>query len=144
MNRLLTDEQIAVGDESLENGRLSPTMIMDLVSIFRGYLSELADKYPLEATFTAENDNDGLGRQRCAKLAACLAVFNENQFTPQSGYAPTNANRTGFNYSMDGEVFEVFKYAFCLFWALPRQFQNNFQNGSRSQTSAQGRFVNRF
>ncbi len=143
MNRLLTDAQLTVGEETLEAGKLPPSVVIDLVSIFRGYLGELAESYPLVATFEGEDDNDGLGRQRCAKLAACLAIFNENQFTPRSGYDATNANRTGFVYSLDGEVFEVFKYVFGLFWPLPKEFQNNFQNSARTRTSAQGSFVNR-
>lgn len=141
MTYLLTEEQLAAASGSLEEGKLSAAHVDDLLAIFRGYLGTLASKYPLRSTFEAEDDEDGLGRRRCEKLVACLVLFQDNQFTPESGFAPTAANRTGFIYSSDGEVFEIFKYAFCLFWDWPEEFANKFQAGNANRRSAQGRFV---
>lgn len=138
---LLSQDQLAAGKISLNDGKLHSSQVSDLISIFRGYLGGLADGYAMKATLEAEDDNDGLGQRRCEKLAACLILFQENQFTPASGFAPTAANRTGFNYSLDGEVFEIFKYCFGLFWNLPKDFTNPFQNSALNRVSAQGRFV---
>lgn len=135
---LLTTEQLAAGLATLVNHKLTKAMVDDLVAIFRGFLGDLEANYPISATLTAEDDNDGLGARRCEKLAACLLLFQENQFTPESGFAPTAANRTGFNYSLDGEVFQTFLYCFGLFWPVPRQLADN---KSTRRGSAQGRFV---
>lgn len=147
-NFLLTKTQIDEAKADVfgndPKNRLSPAQVSDLVSIFRGYLSELVDSYSydLENTFLNEVDTAD-GPLRATKLAACLKIFQENQFTPASGFAPTAANRTGFNYSLDGEVFEVFKYAFCLFWNWPVEFENRFKRSSSAFVSSQGRFVKR-
>lgn len=137
---LLTDDQIAAGAAALTDGKLSGSMVADLVSIFRGYLGDLAVNYPLEATLAAEDDNAS-DAKRCAKLAACLSLFQENQFTPLAGFAPTAGNRTGFVYSMDGEVFEIFRYAFGLFWDIPAALTA--KAGSQSRVSTQGAFIRR-
>lgn len=137
---MLTKEQMVAGLASLEEGKLSPSAIGDLVSIFRGYLSDLFANYSIESTFQNEDDNDGLGAQRCQKLAAVLLLFQENQFTPAAGFSATSSD--GFNYSLDGENFELFKYAFGLFWELPKAFQSPFQNAFNRRTSAQGKYKN--
>lgn len=142
MSFLLTEEQLATAAGALEQGKLSAAHIDDLLAVFRGYLGGLAVNYSIRSTFEAEDDDDGLGRRRCEKLVACLSLFQENQFTPESGFAPTAANRTGFIYSMDGEVFEIFKYAFCLFWDWPAEFGNKFQPSRGVRKSLQGTFVN--
>lgn len=142
MPLLLSEEQLAAGEASLKQGKLTPSQIVDLVSIFRGFLNELADNYTIQATLEAADDKDGFERQQCAKLSACLVLFQENQFTPESGFAPTVSNRTGFNYSLDGEVFEIFKYCFGMFWPIPKELSNKFMSGAgRSGSSVQGRFV---
>lgn len=139
---LLTTDQLEAGLSTLNNGKLLLSQVDDLTSIFRGFLGELADNYPIRQTLTLEDDTTSGGARRAEKLAACLLLFQDNQFTPESGFAPTAANRTGFNYSMDGEVFEIFKYAFGLYWNLPVEFTNAFLSASRNRTSAGGRFVN--
>lgn len=108
----------------------------DLLSIFRGYLGELESDYSIQATLEAQDD-DTDPSQKCAKLMACLALWSENQFTPSvAGFAPTAANRTGFVYSLEGENFEIFKYAFGLFWSLPRGLGSS----SNQRVSTQGTF----
>ncbi len=139
---LLTTDQLAAGLATLENGKLTASQVDDLYSIFRGYLGNLAPNYPILTVLRAEDDDESGGARRCEKLAACLILFQEDQFTPESGFAPTAANRTGFNYSADGEMFEIFKYCFGLFWDIPKEMTNRFQNAGSSRTSAQGRFVN--
>lgn len=138
---LLSLDQLAAGKISLQSGKLHLSQVSDLVSIFRGYLGPLADDYSIEAILVAEDDTTSGGARRCEKLAACLELFRDNQFTPESGFAPTAANRTGFNYSLDGEVYEIFKYCFGLFWPIPKELANNFQSGNRLRSSAQGSFV---
>lgn len=135
---LLTDDQITAGAATLVNGKLPASAVSDLLSISRGYLGALADDYPLEATFTAEDDSDGLERGRAAKLAACLALFQENQFTPKSGFEATNGSRTGFVYSLDGEVFQIFLYVFGLFWTVPTAIANG--GSANRRRSTQGAF----
>lgn len=141
---LLTKEQIDAGSLAIANNdnQLTESMISDLVSIFRGYLGVLADRYPLESTLRAEQDTAG-GALRCAKLAACLTLFQDLQFTPASGFAPTVANRTGFNYSLDGEVYEIFKYAFGLFWNIPKELEIKYNRAAGGGSFAQGEFVRR-
>lgn len=141
---LLTTDQINQGSAAIANNgnKLTVSMVSDLVSIFRGYLGPLADNYDIETTLLAETDTQ-TGALRCAKLAACLFLFQENQFTPASGFAPTVANRTGFNYSLDGEVYEIFKYAFGLFWDIPKELELRFQNASARFTSTEGQFLRR-
>lgn len=134
---LLTSEQIDAAEGSLVNSKLTSAQVGDLLSIFRGYLGPLAADYALEATFTAQDDSSDTSR-KCAKLAACLQLFSDNQFTPDvAGFANTAANRTGFVYSLEGENYKVFTYAFGLFWDLPRQLAS--PNGRR--VSMQGKFV---
>lgn len=145
MGLLLTTEQIDAGAEAIvnNNNRLTASMVEDLLSIFRGYLGSLAANYDLKTTLENEQDANG-GSQKCAKLAACLFLFQENQFTPESGFAPTVANRTGFNYSMHGEVFEIFKYAFGLFWDIPPELVNKFNKSSGAMAaSSEGFFLRR-
>lgn len=141
---LLTTEQINDGAAQVagHDNKLTVSMVFDLLSIFRGYLGPLADGYDIEGTLTAEQDTP-TSAQRCAKLAACLTLFQENQFTPASGFAPTVANRTGFNYSMDGEVYEIFKYAWGLFWDLPKEMELRFQSANAGSRSSEGQFIRR-
>lgn len=141
---LLSRDQIIAGSEAVfANGnKLTDDMVDDLVSIFRGYLGSVYDDYAVETTLKAEQDTPT--RTRCAKLAACLIYFQENQFTPASGFAPTVANRTGFNYSMDGEIYEVFKYAWGLFWNIPPELELRFQaKGSSRFGIMEGEFIRR-
>lgn len=139
MSLLLTDEQLAAGSATLNSGQLTPSQVSDLVSIFRGYLGKLAPNYPIQAALASENDTTSGGWQRCAKLAACLVLFQENQFTPDSGIAATRTE--GVNFSADGEVFEIFKYAFGLFWDIPKELWNKYNRLSSNRTSLQGRVV---
>lgn len=143
MASLLSKDQIDAGSQAVFNNgnKLTDDMVDDLVSIYRGYLGELFDNYDIEATLKAETDT--ALRKRCAKLAACLLYFQENQFTPASGFAPTLANRTGFNYSMDGEVYEVFKYAFGLFWNIPKELEIRFNTSGGRGVSSEGVFLRR-
>jgi len=143
MASLLSKDQIDAGSLAVFNNgnKLTDDMVDDLVSIYRGYLGELFDNYDVEATLKAETDS--ALRKRCAKLAACLLYFQENQFTPASGFAPTLANRTGFNYSMDGEIYEVFKYAFGLFWNIPKELELRFNNMAGNSVSSEGVFLRR-
>lgn len=142
---LLSKDQVDAGSEAIfQNGnKLTESMIIDLISIFRGYLGSLYDDYPIETTLRAEIDVE-FGPKKCAKLAACLLKFQDEQFTPASGFAPTVANRTGFNYSMDGEVYEVFKYAWGLFWNIPQELEIRFQNnGALRFRGSEGVFLRR-
>lgn len=144
MSLLLSKEQIDAGSQVvfLNDNKLTASQITDLLSIFRGYLGPLAAQYPLRATLEAEQDTQN-GDQRCAKLVACLTLFQENQFTPASGFAPTVANRTGFNFSADGEVYEFFKYAFGLFWDIPAELELKFNSLSQGGSGSfqQGAFT---
>jgi hypothetical protein len=143
MALLLTTDQIDAAAATLvtSDNKLTAGMVSDLVSIFRGYLGPLASSYTLKDTLAAQQDLQENDERIAAKLAACLALFQENQFTPESGFAPTAANRTGFNYSLDGEVYEIFKYAFGLLWDIPVELPTVATTGSggRFQPS-QGRF----
>jgi len=141
---LLTPEQIEAAKANVfqHDNKLTASEVSDLVSIFRGFLGVLADNYTLESTLTAEQDTEN-GALRCVKLAACLALFQDNQFTPKSGFASGTGNRTGFNYSMDGEVYEIFKYAFGLFWPIPRELEIARLSINRLATPQQGPFDSR-
>jgi len=142
---LLSKDQVDAGSEAvLNNGnQLTESMIIDLISIFRGYLGELYDDYPIEDTLRAETDT-AIGPRKCAKLAAYLIYFQDNQFTPVSGFAPTVANRTGFNYSMDGEVYKVFEYAWGMFWNVPAEVRAQYgPSGSKRFASSEGEFLRR-
>lgn len=134
---LLSSEQLAAGLATLDSGKLTPSQVFDLLSIFRGYLGTLAENYEIQSTLENEDDGNGLNARRCEKLAACLILFQENQFTPHAGFDPTAANRTGFVYSLDGENFEIFKYCFGLFWDVPKELT---QKGS-PRVSSQGSFT---
>jgi len=146
MAALLSKEQIDAGSQLVftTGNRLTASQITDLLSIFRGYLGPLASEYPLRATLEAEQDIPD-GDFKCAKLAACLNLFQELQFTPASGFAATVANRTGFNFSADGEVYEIFKYAFGLYWDIPAELEIRFNSLSSGGTGSfqQGAFVRR-
>jgi hypothetical protein len=132
MASLLTTEQISAGETALIGNRLTLSQVDDLLSIFRGYLGAIANNYPLESTFT--NLEDTVSSNRCAKLAACLLLWQDNQFDV-SGFVATNANKTGFTDSTPGENYEIFKYAFGMFWTLPDRFLNSNQ---RQFNSSQG------
>lgn len=123
---ILTDAQIAKGDESLTDDKLSGSQVDDLVSMCRAFLGPLASNYPLETTFESLDDSANT-KQRCAKLAACLLLWQEYQFL-NGGFAATNANRTGFNFSIDENAFQIFKYAFGFFWDIPIELQNRYLN----------------
>jgi hypothetical protein len=133
----LTDEQIENGADSLEDNKLTPSQVEDIVSIFRGFLWDLADNYELEETLTALEDSASV--KTCAKLAACLQLFNEEIAFDNGGFAATLANKTGFNYSLDTQEFKIFKYAFGLLWTVPIDIG---QMGASSGHSEQGYFVN--
>ena len=144
MALLLTTEQIDAGSAAIatNDNKLTASMVGDLVSIFRGFLGPLASNYSIKTTLETEQDVMN-GELKCAKLAACLTLFQDLQFTPVSGFAPTVANRTGFNYSMDGEVYEVFKYAFGLFWDIPAEMELRFNRQSGMAKSVEGKFLRR-
>lgn len=123
----LTSEQIQLGANALSSWKLKQGQVDDLVSVFRGYLCELADDYELEATFSAETDT--AGRNRAAKLSACLILLQDNEFI-NGGFAPTNANRTGLNYSIDRTNYDIFRYMMGLFWTIPSALDNRWLNGN--------------
>lgn len=126
----LSAEAISAGAETLENNRLKPSQIDDLVSVFRGYLGELADDYDMETDLGMLVDD--ANKNKCAKLAAFLLVLQPNGFD-NGGFAATNANRSGFNYSIDEANFQAFKYAFGLLYTIPDILKNSFislANGS--------------
>lgn len=129
----LTSEAIQAGADNLENNRLKPSQIDDLVSTFRGYLQDLADDYDMETDLGLLVDT--VDRNKCAKLAAYLLILQPNQFD-NGGFAATNANRSGFNYSIDEANYQAFLYAFGLLYTIPARFNN--RNVSRASSSGQG------
>lgn len=135
---ILTSVQITAGATTLVDAKLKPSQIDDLVSIFRGYLGKSATDYTLVSTF--ESQTDTLTSNRCAKLAACLNLWQENQFDV-SGFAATAASRQGYFDSTDEENFRIFVYAFGLFWDLPFEISSRFLKGGSSGSTSQGAFV---
>lgn len=138
---LLTTEQITDAKAIIANtnNRLTASQVTDLVSIFREYLgASLSQKYSLKTTLESEVDVAN-GEEKCAKLVACLFLWQENQFG-NGGFAPTAANRTGFNYSISEEGFRIFKYAFGLFWDIPDGLANRFLASNSSGFSEQGTY----
>ena len=137
----LSDEELQTATDSLVNSKLSVSQIEDLISFFRIFLNELASNYSMNEVLTAlEDDANSL---TCAKLVACLNRWNEIEFD-DGGFAPTNANRTGFNASVDVQEFKIFKYAFTLLWDLPAELNNKNLRKGRVRTSQQGRYINTF
>ncbi len=139
---LLTDDQISAGSLTLLNGKLQPSQVDDLISIWRSYLGTLASNYQLLTTLEALDDT-GNTRKRAAKLAACLLLWQDNQFDV-SGFAATAANKSGFNDSGPGENYEIFKYAFGLFWDIPVELEikfNSNSSGGGSSKFSSGVFV---
>lgn len=138
---ILTTEQLndAKAIIANTNNRLTASQVTDLVSIFREYLGgSLSQKYSLKATLESEVDITD-GNDKCAKLVACLFLWQENQFG-NGGFAPTAANRTGFNYSISIEGFRIFKYAFGLFWDIPDGLHNEYLSSNASGYSEQGTY----
>lgn len=113
---LLTSDQITAGAATLSGNKLKSSQIDDLVSIWRGYLGGLASNYALVSTL--ENQEDDADSNRCAKLAACLLLWQDVQFDV-TAFSATNANRTGFTDSTEKERYEIFLYTFGLFWDIP-------------------------
>lgn len=137
---ILTDGQITQGTASLISGKLTESQVDDLITMFRNYLGFLASDYPIESTLTIQEDNTN-SKNRCAKLAACLLLWQDDQFL-NGGFAATNSNRTGFNYSIDETGYLIFKYAFGLFWDIPIQLDNKFLSGGNYvPNSRQGKFI---
>lgn len=138
LNLKLTDEQLTAGASVLVNNKLTNSQVEDLTSIFRGFLSELANDYSIKPTLEGLEDSTEI--KTCAKLSACLLMFQDIGFD-NGGFAPTNANRTGFNTSVDMEEYKTFRYAFGLLWSIPKQLDNQFLGGvSRRRTTVQGKF----
>jgi hypothetical protein len=140
----LTAEQIQAGEATLTGDagdrRLKVSQVDDLLSIFRKYLRVYAGNYPLRTTFEVLRD-DGEENNKCAKLAACLLLWQDVQFDV-SEFAATNANRTGYTDSTVKERFDIFEYAFCLFWDLPSGVSSG-AAGSSSYSSSDG-FTQKF
>lgn len=132
----LTAEAIQAGAETLESNKLKPSQIDDLVSTFRGYLDELADNYDLETDLGLITDT--ATSNRAAKLAAYLLTLQDNDFA-NGGFAATNANRSGFNYSINEAMFDRFKYAFGLLYTIPKELANRYRQGSQGLVTSQGR-----
>lgn len=132
----LSSEAIQAGALTLENNKLKPSQIEDLVSVFRGYLDELAENYDLETDLGVLTDS--ANSNRCAKLAAYLLSLQDNEFD-NGGFSATNANRSGFNYSIDEENFLRFRYAFGLLYTIPRELANRYRKSSQGMTAVQGR-----
>lgn len=136
----LTDAQIAAGAESLTDNKLTADQIDDLISIFRKYLKHLATNYALRTTFEALTDT--ATSKRAAKLAACLLLWQDVQFD-NSAFAATNANRTGYTDSTIAERYDIFEYAFGLFWDLPANLPGASGSSSLMSGSSDG-FFQRF
>jgi hypothetical protein len=126
---ILTSAEITAGAGTLSGGKLKASQVEDLVSTFRSYLGSLAGNYALKPTFEALTDT--ADSNKAAKLAACLLRWQDNAFDV-SAFAATNANRTGFTDSTPGENFEIFKYAFGLFWDFPIELENRWLNRSNN------------
>lgn len=141
ISNLLTEEQITFAKTTLIDNKLKPTQIEDLLSIFREFLGYLAENYQIEKTLTDCQDVNG--SEKCAKLSACLMLWQDNQFS-NGGFAPTLANRTGFNFSIDVEDYRIFKYAFGLFWNVPQELENKFIKNGRGRVSETGSFINTY
>ncbi len=135
----LDADQITAGAASLTDNKLTDSQVEDIVSVFRGFLLDLADYY--ELTETLEELEDSETKKTCAKLAACLQLFNEEIGFDNGGFAATLANKTGFNFSIDTQEFKIFKYAFGLLWTVPNDLG---VMGASSGFSEQGSFINTF
>lgn len=132
----LTAEAVSAGADTLESNKLKPSQIEDLVSVFRGYLGSLADEYD-DFSDKLASLTDSATSNTCAKLAAFLLVLQPNGFD-NGGFAATNANRSGFNYSIDEANFLAFKYAFGLLYTIPDQLVNPFQSIKNIQKPSWG------
>lgn len=133
---VLTAAQITAGAETLVDDKFKLSQIDDLVAIFRNYLGgdQTVSTSTIRSTFEALTDD--ATNNKCAKLAACLNLWSENQFDV-SGFAATGASRQGYYDSTAAENFEIFKYAFALFWDLPYSVISRFSGLSR-MPSTQG------
>jgi hypothetical protein len=133
----LTGEQIEAGANTLvgDTGdrRLKVSQVDDLMSIFRKYLKNYASNYPLRPTFESLRDDD-IENNKCAKLAACLMLWQDVQFDVSS-FEATNSNKTGYKDSTILERFDIFEYAFCLFWDMPSVISANGLNQSSFSSS---------
>jgi hypothetical protein len=136
-SNILTPEQITAGNATLQDNKLLLTQVEDLLSMFREFLNHLAENYPIEATLKAETDTGG--SQKCAKLAACLLLWQDNQFA-NGGLEATRT--VGVNFSIDVEDYRIFKYAFGLFWSLPIEMENRFVKLGNNRQSQSGEFIN--
>ena len=134
-NLKISDDELATATGNLVNSKLTVAQVQDIVSFFRIFLAELASNYSIQSTLEGlEDDTDN---KTCAKLLACLTRWNDLQFD-NGGFAPTNANRTGFNASIDVEEFKIFRYGWTLLWDLPSNLVS--LNGNRRRTTQQGSF----
>ena len=134
LNLKFSDNELATATGNLVNSKLTVAQVQDIVSFFRVFLVELAENYSIKSTL--EGLEDDTENKTCAKLLCCLKRWNELQFD-NGGFAPTNANRTGFNASIDVEEFKVFRYGFTLLWDLPSSLSGS---GSKRRTTQQGKF----
>jgi len=134
MGGLLTQEQIDAGAATLAGGKLRQSQVDDILSIWRGYLGGLASSYSLSSTLSGAQD-DAVSN-KCAKLAACLQLWQDVQFDV-SAFAATNANRTGFTDSTKDERYEIFLYSFGLFWDIPSSLASKVSGPNVSNASSQ-------
>lgn len=135
---LLRSEQIEAGALTLNQTtkKLKSPQVDDLVAIFRWFLGSLASKYTLRATF--EGLTDDAESNKCAKLAACLIAWQDYQFDT-GGFAATAANREGFNFQIERAKYNIFQYAFTLFWDLPPELESIYIfGGNGNRKSSQG------
>lgn len=124
---VLTKAQIDEGADTLDNGTLRADQVSDLLSTFRGYLGPLAADYAIKSTL--EDLTDDATVSTAAKLAACLKLWQDNQFA-QGGFAATNANRKGFVDDWERENFLIFKYAFGLLFDFPPELEFKYLTGN--------------
>lgn len=134
---MLTAEQITAGALLLTDNKLTESQVDDIVSIWRIYLGNLASGYSLRSTLEAQTDT--VTSKKCAKLAACLTLWQDVQFDV-SGFAATNASRNGYFDSTERERKEIFLYSFGLFWEIPQSLLASLNQGWTA--SSQG-FANR-
>ena len=139
----LTAEQIEAGAATLSNlQKLKGSQIDDILSIWRGFLGNLASNYPLRSTL--ENVQDDAENNRAAKLAACLLLWQDVQFDV-TAFVATNANRTGFTDSAIGERYDIFLYTFGLFWDIPSSLLKTLtgQNSNFASSQTVSRRINK-
>lgn len=131
----LSSAQISAGANTLDANKLKPSQVDDLVSVFRDFLGSLAADYSVRSDLEALTDTPT--SNRCAKFAAYLILLQDAEFG-NGGFAATNANRTGFNYSIDQENYLMFRYFFGLLYDIPDELDNRWISGKGTSKPMDG------